>query len=317
MSVPKNYLLYTNIFIHIFLLCSCREASNKDGSDTQEYRFGLHLKEGSRYYYTLVNETTTQLEAGGRKSRTGNNAEVGLLYEVVTDSASHMAVKITYDKLRVVLMPAEGVEQEFDASDSIYVNDPVIKMLKTIKGSSMMISLDPSGGFLNVDGGQEIYQKVIAGLNVPDESMKKQLQEQLSKLAGPNFVKANLEHGFKLLPDSTIWEGSKWRNDLLQAGDISFTGEAEYELVSLKKDVATIKESSSMINDKNSKVAIAGLQVASALEGSQDGRYEIDINTGLLVNGKSQAIVEGLIQVMGQEIPVRVRTTKTVALKKL
>jgi hypothetical protein len=42
------------------------------------------------------------------------------------------------------------------------------------------------------------------------------------------------------------------------------------------------------------------------LRGTQDGKYEVDIKTGILKNCKMTANVEGSVQVMGHDLPFRV-----------
>ena len=45
--------------------------------------------------------------------------------------------------------------------------------------------------------------------------------------------------------------------------------------------------------------------VNTNLNGSQDGKYEVDIKTGMLKNHKMTANVEGLIQVLGRDVPLK------------
>jgi hypothetical protein len=317
MSVSKNHLICLGILLQMLLVLSCQDVAKQRGQDAEKYNFGLQLQKGSKYYYTIINETKTQLEVNDKKAETGNKAEIGLLYEVVKDSSGFVSVKLTYDKLLIVLTPAEGGEQEYDASDSIYVNDPVIKMLRAIKGSALVINLNSKGDVLNVEGSNEIYQKVMAGLNVPDDASKKQLQGQLSKLVGVNFVKGNLEQGFQLFPDTALQEGDKWNNKLIQEADIKFEGLAEYELTSVKNNTATVEEKSAIANDKKTSIDIMGYKVSTAMKGKQDGLYKIDTKTGMIINGESSAFMEGTMQIMGQEIPVTVKVNKKISVKKL
>lgn len=317
MSVLKNRLICLGILLQMLFLSSCQDVARQQEEYAEKYQFSLHLQKGSKYYYTLISDTKTQLETNDKKAETGNRAEIGLVYEVADDSSGFVSLKLTYDKLRIVLTSADGEEQEYDADDSIYINDPVIKMLKGIKGSVLMLNLNSKGDVLTVEGNNEIYQKVMAGLLVRDETSKKQLQEQLSKLAGVNFVKGNLEPGFQLFPDTTLHKGDKWKNKLSQEADINFEGLAEYELTSVKNNIATVKEKSAIANDKKMTAVIMGYRVSTAMKGKQDGLYKIDTQTGMIISGDSDALMEGAIQVMGQEIPVTVKINKLIDVRKL
>ena len=45
------------------------------------------------------------------------------------------------------------------------------------------------------------------------------------------------------------------------------------------------------------------------LKGSQEGEYEMETKTGMLISCRLSATVEGTIQTMGQQIPITIKTS--------
>jgi len=51
-----------------------------------------------------------------------------------------------------------------------------------------------------------------------------------------------------------------------------------------------------------------GQVVTTNLVGKQEGEYEMDVRTGMLIKSNINAHVTGTIQIMGKDVPVEVTT---------
>jgi hypothetical protein len=60
-----------------------------------------------------------------------------------------------------------------------------------------------------------------------------------------------------------------------------------------------------------------GNEVTASMKGNNEGRFETDTNTGLLMKGETITSMEGSFQMMGKDIPVSIKITKHITGKKI
>ncbi|MDX2048319.1 MAG: DUF6263 family protein [Chitinophagaceae bacterium] len=299
----------------IFIFSCNTNSGKKNTAGDEKHRLGLKLASGTKYYYTLNNQTQSELEVDGKEVNNSSKTEIGLFYDILKDSAGNFQLKITYDKLHITLKNKDG-EEEFDAANGTGSFHPVEKMLGSIRGSLIYITLNPAGEVLQTSGTKEIAEKILASLNIRDEYGRKQVQDQLSKLVGEAFVKNNLEEGFKLLPDTAVSPGDSWSGKTVQSADIKFEALTTYTLVAVTKGIASINAESVLSSAENS-ASVLGYNVASSLKGKQTGEYKADAETGMLLSSKTKTSIEGTVQMMGREVPVSIKMIKEINAKKM
>lgn len=310
---------YVFCFFTVCLFLSCKNSTTKKTFNIYRSDTAYHLKAnilapGEKYYYTITNETQTTIEYNDKKTESGNNIKVGLIYESIIDSAGDHLLKVTYDKLHLLLKKPEG-EQEYEAAANSY--DPVEKLLGTIKGSSLFISLNKKGDVINVKGSKEIADKVVASMQTFDPQIRKTLQEQVSQLIGETFIKNNLEQGFKLFPDTTISVGDSWTRKDVQSAGISYNALTTYTLESLNDTIAQIDTESEISTGEGTASNIMGLSVITDLKGEQTGSIKVYTTSGIIVSNESTTSMKGTIQVMGREVPVKIKMKKNISAKRI
>ena len=104
-SLPGKALPAVCFLLFGFSLLFCKDQGRN--AETQIYKLGLHLKAGSKYYYTINNKTETRLEVNGKKIENSNTSQVGLLYEILSDTAGGFLLRITYDSFHIVTKSGE------------------------------------------------------------------------------------------------------------------------------------------------------------------------------------------------------------------
>ena len=124
-----------------------------------------------------------------------------MLYEVNQDSTGNAVLKITYDSFHLVTK-SDDKTTIYDASNGIYSIDPVEKMLAFLKGNSLFITLNKQGKMIAISGYKEISDKLVSAMDIDNETERKQVQDQIAKLAGENFIKIIWKKGliFFLIP---------------------------------------------------------------------------------------------------------------------
>jgi hypothetical protein len=295
-------------------LFSCKNSGHHNAPSDKKYQFGLHLTTGEKYYYNITSETVTKLEVNNKKVDNNKSSEIGLIYEVLKDSADTIRVKITYDDLRINVKNNNS-EKELDASNGPGSLNPGEKIFSTLKGTSIMISLNKKGDIIQVTGNQEIVDKMLSAIDARDANSKKMVQEQLSNFIGEDFIKNNLGQALKLFPDTAVYVGDSWSRKNVISADLKSDALINYTLTSVKNNIAEIESESEI--SSNSTSAMMGIEALARLEGKQEGRFEADTRSGLLLTGQSTTSMDGTIQMMGKEIPVTIKITKHITGKKI
>jgi hypothetical protein len=313
--IKNKQLAIVASFIFILLAYSCKQ--NDGGVKSTRlnyYNLTMNISSDAKHYCTLESETQTMVEYNNNKAETNNTSEIGLICEMSTDSANQHVLKITYDKIRIVLRDKDG-EQVLNTTNTNSL-DPVERLLRGIIGASLSVYLDSTGDILDIKGSKEISDKILAAMAAQDEDTKRFVHEQIPKLAGESFVKNNLQQVFKLFPDSTVKVGDTWSRTLSQSQDIKFDANTTYTLSSVDDGIAEI-ESESEIGNIKSTNAIMGHEVSSNLTGRQTGNFKADISTGMLLRGESNTSIEGTMQVMGREVPISIKMKKQITSRKI
>ena len=327
-----NRLKIFSIFfclIEMFCINSCKNGTghtkhggsgNNAGSGSDgdaNYRFGIQFSKGQEYYYNTKTTIQTSLEVDNKKTETSNQSEMGMFYEVLQDSGNIFSVKITYDKLHIVLKKTDTEDQVYDADNAAESFDQMDQLLSNIKGTSITVTLDSKGNIISTSGSKEIMNKVMGPMSSGDPQMKAKVQELVSRLTGPAFVDETLKESFKLFPDSGLYVGDSWKRQSTQSADMKFDVNSTYTLTSLDDGIAKIESEGKIANPKNTTATFMGYNVEGDLGGEQEGEFKADMESGLLLHGKTNISIKGYIRILGKNVPVKFRVKKEItAVKK-
>lgn len=310
--------LQKNPFVYLFsaglLILSCNQ-KEFSGTSTLQYRPGLHLKAGLKYYYTITNETETNLEVKGQKIENTNKLLVGVVYEKVKDTMGGFLLKITYDSITSNIKKGD-IKKEMNAANGEGSLDPAERMLGILKGSSLLVSVNDSGKVVSINGYKEITDKLMALMNTNDEFIRNKMEMQYSGTMGDGFIKQNLEEGLGIFSDSAVHVGDSWKKMETNSTDMKLNVATTYTLVSLADSIAEINAYSE-IKNSNTPIDISGVEVNSNLKGSINSNFKTDLKTGILLKSKTTFSVKGTISQMGMDIPVIIKSVKEVSTRKL
>ncbi|AEW03411.1 hypothetical protein A4D02_35995 [Niastella koreensis] len=279
------------------------------GADSKDGALSLHLnlQPGSKYYYTINNEYDIALEAQGKSINNKNKSDVDLTYAIQKDSAGNYLLQMHYEKIHLYTKSGDK-ESEMDADNAGATFDPVEKMLGFLKTTNITAVISPAGKIIDISGYKELGEKIIASLNTTDMQTKNLAWDKWNKVIGDGLIKKNIDQAFHLFPDSAIQVGDKWKMQSQQNGEIPLNETSSYTLKDIDDGIAYIESEGQMTSDK-SNASVMGTSVTSNLKGNQTGEYEVDAKTGMLLKNKVIAKVEGSIQMMGNDIPVTIKTS--------
>jgi hypothetical protein len=289
----------------------------KPGSDERSdkydpaktYKLQVKPVPGSHYHYDVTNETEMSLEVEEKKIKNINKSDIGLNYKISKDSLNDLLFTLQFDKIHLYSKNNDKVK-EMDANSGAISIDPVEKMLAILKETTLQSTVSPTGETKIISGFKEIGDKIIAAFPETDENTKLGIRSQLNKTIGEALVKKNMDQQFKIFPDSPVHIGDTWKLATKQEGEISYTVTNTFTLKAINNDIAII-ESHGTITTENVTSNIAGLTNSSVsdLKGEQEGEYEMETKTGMLINSRIKTNIGGNIQVMGRSIPIKIRSS--------
>jgi len=310
----KKYLLITVLAL-LALSCKLQPDSDRSYDKDKVYKLRLMPASGSVYKYELTNETKMSIEAEGKEAETLNSSSVELLNSVATDSSGDYMFTTTYDQIRIYTKNGD-TETNMDADNAMVTIDPVERMLGILKSASLTARVNPKGEVKIVSGYKELEEKLLASFDPGDHYGKTMAKAQWEKTVGERMVKNTMEQLFKIFPDSAIHVRDTWKIDSRQEGELPMNIKNIYTLKAINDDVTIISSEGIMTSDKQVNSVMGYNGVSAQLEGKQEGEFQIETKTGILLNSRITAGIDGKLLVMGREVPVSIKSSIKMTQKK-
>jgi len=275
------------------------------------YWLRLNPAAGSSYEYETKNESDIVMKVNGEETHVINRVTVGTEYTIDKDSTGNFLIGISYKKILLYTRNADG-EGELNAANGSFSANPVEKMLGILKNAHIIATVSPVGEVKQMNGYQEFTDTVLSKFALTNAADRRVAEKQWNQMVGDGIIRKNIGQLFQLFPDSAIHAGDKWKINLSQNGDIKLITKAIYSLSDINNGNAIIRIVGKISSDSTGST-IMNYPVSTQLQGEQEGVYEVDMKSGMVLKGKVSAKVEGSIMVIGREVPVTIKTTIDVA----
>jgi hypothetical protein len=302
------------IFSFIVSVISCQ--SGHLPSD-KGYKENIHLILNDRYYYHIISEINSHAELSDKKLESSRKIDLDLMYTIVRDSADTIGVKITYDNLHVSINN-NGLDKDIVAKSSGESDDPMDKFFGSLLGCSIEVYLNQKGDVLGVVGYNEVSDKILASLALKEGSVKNNIRQQMNKMVGEEFIKGLFQQAFKVFPDKAVYVNDSWSQQGASSQEIKVNMKTIFTLHSISNNIAKI-DLRSVLNktEGGDSINVVGYNVLADLEGGEKGYFDVDTVSGIVINGQCTLSLEGKIQMMGREIPVKITSEKKMEGKKI
>ena len=301
-------------FVPILALAtlSCKLLPNTTGNNaeydpTHTYSLRLNPPAGAKYYYTIKSQSEVKFEVGDKKVDNLNKATAGMNYAIDKDTSGNFAIHIQYDKLHVYTK-SDDVETDMDAANASTTADPVEKMLGTLTTIPLTASVTPAGEVRSIAGYQELPDKIMAAFPGTDENTRNLMREKVKQMVGNGIIKNNVSDIFSFFPDSAVHVNDKWKLKSAAVSELNLKTELTFTLAKMEDGVATIK-SEGKIDRDSATIDLMGFKVIAKLNGGQQGQYEMDAHTGMLISSEMNTDISGTISIMGQDVPLTLQST--------
>ncbi len=300
----------SRLLLMAFFVFSCKTFQEKESgvqkyNQSQTYHLRLNPLSASSYHYDITNETIIKLEVDDKKVNNQNKTELGITYNISRDSAGNFVFRSIYDRLHINTKNNNS-ETDLDAVNGSFSLDPTERMLGLLKDAIITATLNSGGDVITITGLNELGDKVMAGFANMNEEDKKVAREQWGSNIANGLIKKNFDQLFKFFPDSVVHLGDEWRLTSREQGELNYNITGFYKLKDINSDIAIIESSGKIISsNKGGNSKELGLPIVD-LKGEQSGEFELETKTGMVISCRIKAEMEGVITVMGKEVPVKV-----------
>lgn len=303
---------YSLSIIGAFLFCNCKAHLKSDRSytgDGKVYQLHINPLPGSKYQYQIGNESKVNMTVNNKAVQSAKKTDFTMTYAVEKDSADHFLISITYDKIHIRTKTGDQ-ESDLNSENPDDPGDPMQRMLRSLKDATIVATLNRDGAIKTVTGYADVASNILGSTNAISLPDKQRLQQQWRTMIEQSMIKKNMDQLFRIFPDSAVHIGDSWKIESRDSANLSFLVKSIYSLHAIKDGIAEIECQGEISSD--STAALQGMAATAELKGQQQGSYSVDTKSGMLIECKVSANIEGSVQVVGRDIPVSISTEVTI-----
>ena len=232
--------------------------------------------------------------------------EMDFMYDRLTMEMKSSALDFSYDSDSTYL-PSNGNEEGSDMAQSmrrVYANSMGKMINKPIQ-----VTIDAAGQVKEVKGYQELVKSI-------QDSIAAEGKQAANEMMNENQVKQLFQQTFGIFPKKPVAIGEEWTNqvNMTQSGMV-MKYDNTYKLVEILK-----KENEAIIDVKG--IISLGMTpdkevMKIDISGTTKGTMVVDLNTGLIKNGKQNIDIKMEMDVNNQKVPMTMKGTALIKGKKL
>jgi Family of unknown function (DUF6263) len=299
------------IIVVVIASCKTQPGSNREYDKfdpNKTYSLKLNPVAGSSYHYDILNESQTGVELEDKKTGSETKTAIGVNFKISKDSSGDFLLNILYDKIHLYSKNGE-TETDADAANAAGTFNPIEKMLGILKDANITATVSPAGEIKDMSGYQELGDKIIASMAPDDFNGKEIAKAQWEKQIGDRLVRNSMDQLFKIFPDSSVHLNDNWKITSKQESDMGLQMKNTFTLKAINSDIAVISVRGKITNDNETANVLGMNNVKLDLNGEQEGEFEMETKTGMLINCSMKANVKGSIQVIDREVPIKIKTS--------
>ncbi|MEO6329833.1 MAG: DUF6263 family protein [Ginsengibacter sp.] len=300
----KRYVLFAG-FLCLMFSCKFKPDSGRNSNDPAKvYKLKLNPSPGSAYHYDIINESRIQVEVDDKDVDNLNRTTTGVTYHISKDSTGNFALNIKYDKVHIYTKSGD-TETDADAANALVSSEPLERILGILTRSDISVTINPSGEVRGMSGYKELGEKIMADMNITDAYSRDIIKTKWDKMIGAAIIRKNMDQFFKIFPDSVVRVNDSWKQNSKEEGEINMNVKNIFTLKEINNDIALINSEATMNSDTISTF-MGYNDIIANLKGNQEGQFEVNMKTGMLVSCNVKSKVTGTIEMMGREIPVKI-----------
>lgn len=273
------------------------------------FSFLKKIEDDNKYTYDIKNESISEQEINDIKTKTETKTDIGLTYLIHKDSLNQTVFTLKYDKFKLHTKALE-YEQDIDAETASNSTDPTQKVIGAFQNAAIKIHTTDSGKVIKVVGNQELEENMRKIANGDPDALA-MINNSVKEMISTENIISNFEKSFNPLQKKTLKEGDQWIDSSTISAEIPIQMKNTYTVKSIEDNEIIIK-SNAPFELIDQPTVYGKTNVVINLSGAQTGEIRIEISTGMLISSVSNFNAKGGIKILGQEIPLKMKTTSSV-----
>lgn len=260
----------------------------------------LNFTPGTNYLCSMEMSKRVKQTIEGEEQRMEQNLLLVWDYNILSkNDAGNYEISARY--ARIKSSQRFGMQKvEFDSENMPDYIDPSMIGYKILAGSEITMEVTSEGKVKRLDGFQEIIDKIIDELNIPDSRQRNEIIDGLRKQFGDEAMRQSFEQMTAFYPDSPVDTGDSWHAETAMDVGFPVTVETDYTMLSRKDGIADIDVVSMVRSNLNSEGIDMGLfSLSYNIEGDQRGLIKMDEVSGLPVRSDIRLKFSGTVEVSG------------------
>lgn len=268
------------VLILFVVLCCGSIVLATEPADRQTYRLRLSPEQSFR---TDVESTQTVVqEIMGTKFTDTQRIHMVIIEDVLrVDEKGNMLVKARYESIAFDMKGTTGTFFFDTEQDPALDNNPVSKALRALVGASFELKYSPDGRVLDVRGTDDLLQRMINALEIPDNQQKEAVESALTGIYGEESMKEMFEQISGPYPSTPVCVGDHWKIHQRLTQGFALDTETTFQLKERKNGQAVITMNGTIATlPDGSTMSLGTVKFNYKLTGTQNGTYYMAETTG-------------------------------------
>lgn len=281
----------------IFLLAAV--ALSVSGYSQQQVSNKLKFKKGQKLEMVTKATSTVTMEMMGQSMDTKIDATITRSFDVEDVSANGSLIEHKMKRMQMNFESPMAGSQAFDSENEKDMAGEGGKALEKALKNKYTLTVDETGKIKEVKPDAENPNKP----GVEDNDMMSDAIGQVGE--GMGLPKAGDKFEFRILPEKAVAKGETWK-------DSSANGLAVYTLTDITEDhyIVDYVENNSIERTTENQ----GMEIKISSKEETNGKIIVDRATGIMKEKTSTTTSEGVMEMMGQSMPLSTKVQRTVTI---
>jgi hypothetical protein len=275
---------------------------------SEKVKLALQLRKGASYQIKLtmdqkitqkMDEKTVRAisqkpDAKASETKISQTISLGCTFEVVDVGTDGIfRCKVTYD---TVLFQQDGPmgKIEYDSANPPDTVPFMAKGAAALAGQVLTVGFTPAGDVSEVKGADELIDRMIKQMELPDEA-RKAAEASLKSEFGAAAMKELMAGMVGTYPAKEVAIGDSWQKKTTISRAFPTVREDTWTRTGRKKGVATLNVASKIMPgpEGGKTMQVGGMKMNFSLSGTQEGKTEIQESTGWVIGATLKQHLSG------------------------
>ena len=256
------------------------------------YELAFHPSAGRVLRYRLSSQQTIRQTLPGRTAAISQESAAGYRFTVRRTFAEGGAlIEVVYERIRLDSRSPTGA-LSFDSSDPDS-GTPALRGLKALVGQGLLLLVDRRGRIRDIQGLEELLESARTAAAASHASA-----QAVAQAFSREALESSLAGFFEFYPDRKVLPGDSWQTERSGGPGLALRLRHTWTLREVRRGRALL--------DLSTAILSAAPSEQGGLNGTQQGRLELELATGALISASIRQQIRGTILVKGLPVPMEI-----------